>query len=39
MKPKLLLRGAAFVILIHIFGHMMGHGGWKKPVDPVRNKS
>lgn len=34
MKPKLLLRIASVVILVHVLGHMMGHSGWKTPKDP-----
>ncbi len=38
MKPKLLLRLAALVILIHILGHLMGHSTWKTPQDPARQE-
>jgi hypothetical protein len=34
MKSKLLLRSAAFFILMHFSGHLMGHLGWDKPKDP-----
>ena len=34
MKPKLLLRAAAILMLLHAMGHTMGVYGWKKPVNP-----
>ena len=33
MKPKLLLRIAAVLILIHLLGHGVGHSAWDKPQD------
>src|SRR5258708_9501409 len=38
MKPKLLLRIAAILILVHDIGHTMGFGGWKKATDPVEQQ-
>lgn len=35
MKPKVLLRIAAFVILFYAFGHIMGHLTRKETNDPV----
>lgn len=35
MKPKLLLRIAALVILLHAAGHTLGIYTWKKPSGPV----
>ena len=34
MKTKLLLRIAAFIILIHLIGHGVGHFTWDKQEDP-----
>jgi hypothetical protein len=34
MTPKLLLRIAAILMLIHLIGHSIGHSGWKKDTDP-----
>ena len=34
MKAKVLLRIAAFFILIHLVGHGVGHSTWDKPADP-----
>ena len=34
MKPKVLLRIAAGLILIHLFGHGVGHKDWDNPTDP-----
>ena len=31
--PKILLRIAAILMLIHVAGHTMGHSGWKKTTD------
>ena len=36
MKPKLLLRIAAVMMLMHAIGHTMGHMGWRKTNDPVK---
>jgi len=33
-KPKLFLRTACVLILVHLAGHFIGHTGWKKPADP-----
>lgn len=34
MKPSLLLRIAAFLLLIHLAGHTAGHLDWDEPKDP-----
>lgn len=34
MKPKLLLRVAAVLMLLHAIGHTFGVHSWKNPVDP-----
>lgn len=34
MKPKVLLRIAAGLILIHLLGHSVGHKDWDSPTDP-----
>ncbi len=34
--PKILLRIAAVLMLIHGLGHTIGHSGWKNPTDPVQ---
>jgi len=34
MKAKVLLKIAAGLILIHLFGHGVGHKDWDKPTDP-----
>jgi hypothetical protein len=34
MTSKLLIRIAAFCILIHLLGHTFGHTIWDKPEDP-----
>jgi hypothetical protein len=36
MNPKLLLRIAAVLMLIHLIGHSIGHSGWKKDTDPAK---
>jgi hypothetical protein len=36
--PKILLRIAAALMLIHFLGHTMGHSGWKKSTDPVQGE-
>jgi hypothetical protein len=33
MRSKILLRIAAFLILIHLLGHTVGHLSWDKPED------
>src|SRR5450432_1148115 len=35
MNPKLLLRIAAIIILLHAFGHTMGIFTWKQTTGPV----
>jgi len=34
METKILLRIAAFLILVHLLGHSIGHFTWDKPSDP-----
>jgi hypothetical protein len=34
MKPKILQRIAAIVILVHLLGHTVGHIMWDNPEDP-----
>jgi hypothetical protein len=34
MNPSLLLRIAAFLLIIHLAGHTAGHLGWDEPKDP-----
>ena len=34
--PKILLRIAACLMLIHGLGHTIGHSGWKNSTDPVQ---
>lgn len=34
MKPKLLLRIASALILVHLLGHGVGHSTWTRPEDP-----
>jgi hypothetical protein len=34
MKPKILLRVAAVLMLLHAIGHTFGVYGWKNPVNP-----
>jgi len=36
MTPKLLLRIASILLLIHLIGHSFGHSGWKKDTDPAK---
>src|ERR1700679_4126188 len=38
MKPKLLLRIAAILILIHAVLHTTGFNQWKKDPDPAKHK-
>jgi hypothetical protein len=38
MKPKLLLRISSGLLLFHVLGHTMGHSGWKKTTDPVKQE-
>ncbi|HEY2580610.1 MAG TPA: hypothetical protein VGI43_02315, partial [Mucilaginibacter sp.] len=35
MKPKILLRIASIIILIHGIGHTLGNAGWKGTEDPI----
>lgn len=38
MTAKVSLRGACFLILVHLIGHGVGHWMWDKPEDPqMRN--
>jgi hypothetical protein len=34
--PKILLRIAAILMVVHFFGHTLGFSGWKKATDPVQ---
>jgi hypothetical protein len=34
MSSKLVIRIAAFFVLVHLLGHSIGHLGWDKPEDP-----
>jgi len=34
MNPKVLIRIAAVLILIHLLGHSVGHASWDEPEDP-----
>ncbi len=36
MKPKLLLRIAAILMLVHAIGHTFGTIGWKKATEPEK---
>jgi hypothetical protein len=36
--PKILLRIASALMLIHVLGHTVGFSGWKKPTDPVQQE-
>ena len=38
MKPKLLLRIAAIVMLLHDVGHTFGHLTWKQSADPAKQE-
>src|SRR5471030_455161 len=38
MKPKLLLRIAAILILIHAVLHTIGFSGWKSDPDPAKRQ-
>ena len=38
MKPKILLRIAAFLMLLHAVGHTFGHSGWKKATDAAKQE-
>ena len=38
MLPKLFLRIAAVLMLIHAVLHTLGHSGWKKAPDPVKHQ-
>ena len=39
MTPKILLRIAAVLILIHNVGHTIGHSGWKNAPDEVNRRA
>ena len=36
--PKILLRIAAALMLMHLLGHTIGHSGWKKSTDRVQQE-
>lgn len=38
MNPKLLLRIAAVIMFLHLLGHTMGHLGWRKAEDPIKQE-
>lgn len=38
MKPKLLLRLGAIIMILHLAGHTFGHLGWRKCTEPVREE-
>ena len=38
MKPKILLRIAAGLLMFHALGHALGHSTWKKTIDPVKRE-
>jgi hypothetical protein len=38
MKPKLLLRIAAALIIIHGVMHTIGHSGWKNTTNPLQKQ-
>src|SRR6185436_4776750 len=38
MKPKLLLRIAAGLMIFHLAGHSFGHMNWKQDVNPERQE-
>ena len=38
MKPKLSLRIASIIMLLHDVGHTIGHLGWKQGTDPVKQE-
>lgn len=37
MSPKVLLRIASVLIFIHALGHTIGHAGWKKSPEPLKD--
>jgi hypothetical protein len=39
MTPRILLRIAAAIILLHNIGHTLGHVGWKKAPDEVNRRA
>jgi hypothetical protein len=38
MKPKLLLKIASSLLLLHLLGHLMGTFAWKKSTEPVKEE-
>ena len=36
MKPKILLRIAAVMMIFHAMGHTFGHATWRQTTDPVK---
>lgn len=38
MNPKILLRTASVIMLLHVIGHTIGHSGWKKAPDPEKQE-
>jgi hypothetical protein len=38
MKPKMLLRIAAIVMVLHLAGHLFGHLTWKTPPTPEQQE-
>ena len=38
MKPKLLLKIASSLLLLHLLGHLMGTFAWKKFTEPVKEE-
>lgn len=38
MSTKLLLRIASGLMIFHVIGHTLGHIGWKKTTDPVKQE-
>jgi len=38
MKPKLLLRTASIIMLLHDAGHTFGHLSWKQTTDPAKQE-
>jgi len=39
MTPKILLRIAVVIILLHNIGHTLGHSGWKNAPDEVNRRA
>jgi hypothetical protein len=38
MKPKILLRIASIIMLLHVVGHSIGHAGWKHADDAEKQQ-